>query len=185
MVYEDQQSHEACTENAAYFHTKGQFQTYIQRVTGMSELPPGSELIMYYTGHGSKTYGAWVLKGVQDDTYPSLSSLGFSEASDSKCKRELFSVGDCVKLITRDPPMPVTVVCDCCHSGAWLQQERLAEANNLRIIAACSKEQVTEVRELLNYLTQGLQSSTATPCQLHLKYNHNSVLCCHAPVPAG
>ena len=177
---EEEQSHEACTKNAAYFHIKAQFQTYIQRVTGMSAtlLPPGSELIIYYTGHGCRPNGKWVLKGVQDDTYPSLSSCGFSnEVEEAAPKRDFFSMPDCVKLIGKNPPLPVTVASDSCYSGAWLQPDRLAEYSNLRIIAACSKEQTTKVREFLTYLTQGIKSSTADPRQLRLNYNHDSVLC--------
>ena len=100
MVLEEEQSHEACTKNASYFHTKAQFQTYIQQMTGMSAklLPPGSELIIYYTGHGCLPNGKRVLKGVQDDTYPSLSSCGFTEVEEPTRKRDLFSMEDCVKL---------------------------------------------------------------------------------------
>ena len=145
-------------------------------------LPPGSELIIYYIGHGCLPNGKWVLKGVQDDTNPSLSSCGFTEVEEPTRKRDLFSMEDCVKLNGKNPPLPVTVASESCHSGAWLQQDSLAQCSNLRIIAACSKEQTTKVREFLTYLTQGIKSSTADPHQLRLNYNHDSVLCFTDPV---
>lgn len=52
MVYEEQFSYDARVANATYFHTKAQFKTSISNVLDMSGLPPDSEIIIYYTGHG-------------------------------------------------------------------------------------------------------------------------------------
>lgn len=120
----------------------------------------GSELIVYYTGHGSKC-GDWIL--------PSASQ-----------SYEAVTLADMLSWLA-DQQMPTTIVSDCCFSGNWCKHSTLSPSTlkafqQLRIISACAEDRMSYIGELLGYFATGAVSTKQRPCQRLMQYSHRSVL---------
>ncbi len=107
------------------------------------------ELYIYYTGHGVKDSGNWVLQGASQD--------------------EEMSAADVFNLFSSaNTQIPTTLCSDCCSSGSWLSSDLSSYAEYpLRIITAAAHGQTALVGNLLTFLSGGiLQFCQDEDCEL-------------------
>ena len=103
-------------------------------------LPPRTEVLIYYAGHGQKDTGNWVVCDSTPDGQVRLSAVTLVEVLD------IWTGSDVAESLC------LTILADCCYSGQWVRGLKKATRYHnypISIISACGQKEVAYEDDLV------------------------------------